>query len=168
MMKIYLVKILTSFADLVKKKSILSGLTLEKSETVFIKKLKNVDSGKPTTERVFIDENITKRNKHLFYLANERRKRFGWKYIWTNNGRIHLIQNNDSKAITIRNDKDFEQIKKPTVRTGNLSRASAFAYSVCELTNEIPVSSFWYGEWSTYCPYICLVWHTWFNNALNQ
>jgi len=54
------------------------------------KKLKNAIAGKPTTQRVFINENLTKRNKQLFYLANDKRKRIGWKYIWTNNTRIHL------------------------------------------------------------------------------
>ena len=88
------------------------------------KKLKNVDSGKPPTERVFINENLTKRNKHLLYFVNDKRKKFGWKYIWTNNGRIHLRQNNDSKAIAIRSEKDLEQIRKPAINTENLSGTS--------------------------------------------
>ena len=40
--------------------------------------------------------------------------------IWTNNGRIHLRQTNDSKVITIRHEKDLEQIEKPTTDSGNL------------------------------------------------
>jgi len=101
-------------------------------------------------------------------LANNKRKRFGWKYIWINNGRIHLRQNNDSKAITIRHEKDLEQIEKPTVNSGNVYGSFAFPDSVGKLTDEILVSSLWYGEWSTYCPYICLVCHTSLNNPLNQ
>jgi len=62
-------------------------------------------------------------------LANGERKRFGWKYIWTNNGRIHLIQTNDSKVITIRHEKDLEQIEKPTADSGNLYGSSGFADS---------------------------------------
>ena len=95
---------------------------------------------------------LPKKNKQLFYLANDKRKRFGWKYIRTNNGRIHLRQNDDSKAITIRHEKDLEQIEKPTADSGYLYGSSAFADSLWKLTNEIPVSSFWYSEWSTYCP----------------
>ena len=101
-------------------------------------------------------------------MANDKRKRFGWKYIWTNNGRIHLRQTNDSKAITIRHEKDLEKIEKPTADFGNLYGSSAFADSLWKLADEIPVSSFWYGECSTYCPYICLVCGTSFNNPLNR
>ena len=94
------------------------------------KKLKNGDAGKSTIQRVFINENLTKKNKQLFYLANDKRKRFGWKYIRTNNGRIHLRQNDDGKAITIRHEKDLEQIEKPTADSGNLYGSSAFADSL--------------------------------------
>ena len=69
--------------------------------------------GKPSSERVFINENLTKRNKDLFSLANEERKKFNWKYIWTNNGRILLRQSNDSRVIAIRSEKDIEHIKNP-------------------------------------------------------
>ena len=62
-------------------------------------------------------------------MANNKRKIFGWKYIWTNNGRIHLRQTNDNKAITIRHEKDLEQIEKPTADSGNLYGSYAFADS---------------------------------------
>jgi len=94
------------------------------------KKLKNADAGKPTTQRVFINENLTKKNEQLFYLANDKRKRFGWKYIWTNNGRIHFRQTNESKVITIRHEKGLEQIQMPTADFGNLYGSSGFADSV--------------------------------------
>jgi len=64
-------------------------------------KLTSNAPGKPTSERVFINKKLTKRNKHLFSLANEERKKFDWKYIWTNNGRILLRQSNDSRVIAI-------------------------------------------------------------------
>jgi len=35
--------------------------------------LKHNASGKPTCERAFINDNLTKRNKHLFSLANEEK-----------------------------------------------------------------------------------------------
>jgi len=50
------------------------------------------------TQRVFLNKNLnlTKRNKQLFYFADDKRKIFGWKYIWTNNGIMHLWQHIDS------------------------------------------------------------------------
>ena len=38
------------------------------------RKLKSNAPGKPTSERVFINKNLTKRNKHLFSLAKKERK----------------------------------------------------------------------------------------------
>jgi len=58
---------------------------------------------------------LPKKNKQLFYLANDKRKRFGWKYIWTNNGRIHLRQTNDSKVIS--NDSLLSDMKKTSNRS---------------------------------------------------
>jgi len=110
---------------------------------------------------------LPKEINSCFIWLMTKEKRFGWKYIWTNNGRIHLKQTNDSKVITIRHEQDLEQSDKPTTDSGNLYGSSAFADSPWKLTDEIPVS-FWYGEWSTYCPYICLVCHTSLNNPLNQ
>ena len=76
------------------------------------RKLKSNAPGKPTSDRVFINENL-KRNKHLFSLANEERKKFSWKYIWTNNGSFLLRQSNDSRVIDIQSEKDIEHIKNP-------------------------------------------------------
>jgi len=117
---------------------------------------------------VFSSTKTLPKNKQLFYLANDKRKRFGWKYIWTNNERMHLRQTNDSKVITILHEKALEQIEKPTTESGNLYGSSAFADTPRKLTDEIPVPSFRYGEWSTYCPYTCLVCHNSLNNPLNQ
>jgi len=77
------------------------------------RKLKSNAPGKPTSERVFINVNLTKRNKHLFSLSNAERNKFSWKYIWTINGRILLRQSNDSRVIAIRSEKDVEHIKNP-------------------------------------------------------
>ena len=73
--------------------------------------LKSNAPGKPTSERAFINESLTKRNKHLFSLANEERKKINWKYTWTSNGRILLRQSNDSRVTAIRSEKDIEHIK---------------------------------------------------------
>jgi len=93
----------------------LSDISPEKPETQYLMlMLENLPPN------VFSSMKTLSKKKQLFYLANDKRKRFGWKYIWTNNGRIHLRQNNDSKAIIIRHEKDLEQIEKPTADSGNL------------------------------------------------
>jgi len=118
----------------------LLDLSLEKPETKFIKKLKNgnqvIQENLPPN--LFSSmKTLPKETKHLFYLANEKRKRSGGKYIWTNNGGIYLWQNNDSKPITIRIEKYLEHFKTPVVNTGIFSGNSAFAKSVWNSSNEI-------------------------------
>jgi len=76
---------------------------------------------------------LPKKNKQLFYLADDKRKRFGGKCIWTNNGRIHLRQTNDSKVTTIRHEKDLEQIEKPTGDSGNLYGSCHGVQCACKL-----------------------------------
>ena len=73
--------------------------------------MKSNAPGNPTSERVFINENLTKRNKHLFSLANEERKKFNWKYIWTNNGKFF-----SDKAMTA------ESLLSEVKRTPNISK----------------------------------------------
>jgi len=53
------------------------------------KKLKSAEFDDPRIDRVFIDENLTSRKKHLLEQANQKRKDLQWKYLWTNYGRIH-------------------------------------------------------------------------------
>ena len=54
------------------------------------KKLKSAEFDDPHIDRFFISENLTSRKKHLLAQANQKRKDLHWKYLWTNNGRIHL------------------------------------------------------------------------------
>ena len=60
--------------------------------------------------RIYINEQLTRRNKQLFHNANMKRKTLKWKYIWTQNGRIYVRKENDMPAIKISSDRDIQRI----------------------------------------------------------
>jgi len=75
------------------------------------KKLKSAEFDDPHIDRVFINENVTSRKKHLLAQANQKRNDLHWKYLWTNNGRIHLRKNENDAFITIQTEDDLHRIK---------------------------------------------------------
>jgi len=75
------------------------------------KTLKSAEFDEPRIDRVFINENLTSRKKHLLAQANQKRKDLHWKYLWTNNGRIHLRKNENDAVITIQTEDDLYRIK---------------------------------------------------------
>jgi len=75
------------------------------------KKLKSAEFNDPRIDRVFINENLTSRKKHLLAQANQKRKDLHWMYLWTNNGRMHLRKNENGAVITIQTEDDLHRIK---------------------------------------------------------
>ena len=60
---------------------------------------------------VFLNENLTPKNKQLLFHANKKRKDNQWKYLWTSNGRIFARKCDNSSAIQIKNECDIQKIK---------------------------------------------------------
>ena len=54
-----------------------------------------------STNRIYINENLTPTTKRLFHQVNERRKHLKWKFIWTSNGKIYVRKNEDAESIMI-------------------------------------------------------------------
>jgi len=73
--------------------------------------MKSAEFDDPRIDRVFINENCISRKKHLLAQANQKRKDLHWKYLWTNNGRIHLRKNENDAIITIQTEDDLHRIK---------------------------------------------------------
>ena len=61
-------------------------------------------------KNVFINENLTPKNKQLFYFANCYRKTNNWKFPWTTNGTIYLREKEGSDAVIIRNVLDLDNL----------------------------------------------------------
>ena len=61
-------------------------------------------------KKVFLNENLTTRNKKIFYHANIFRKQYQWKFIWTSNGMVFLRKNETSDAVIVRNLFDLDKL----------------------------------------------------------
>ncbi|XP_077985930.1 uncharacterized protein LOC144440433 [Glandiceps talaboti] len=66
--------------------------------------------GYTNNNRLYINENLTPTNKHLFYEANQLRNTKQWKFIWTYNGKIYTRKNNGDPAICITTTQDLSRI----------------------------------------------------------
>jgi len=57
--------------------------------------------------KVFINESLTKANKEVFKAALSFKKRFHYKYVWTNHGLTYLKKDQDHPATIIRRFEDL-------------------------------------------------------------
>ncbi|XP_045541513.1 uncharacterized protein LOC123723014 [Papilio machaon] len=79
---------------------------------------KNINSKDVTPDSpehtIFINERLTKQNRHLFREARLRSKQANFKYCWTKNGLIYVRQREGKAAILIRSDADLDNAFKPS------------------------------------------------------
>ena len=62
----------------------------------------------PGTEKVYVNENLTRPRKKLFWLTKQKAKKIGFKYFWTTNGNIFVKQTDQAEVIAIKNEKDLD------------------------------------------------------------
>ena len=74
-------------------------------------KVKDLELGFRESTNIFINENLTPSTKQLLYKANTARKDKGYRFIWTNSGRILVRKGNDTPAILIATEEDLIKIK---------------------------------------------------------
>lgn len=60
--------------------------------------------------RFFLNERLTRTNKHLFYRVREAGGRLGWRYTWTKNGRILAKQGDGKPTQCIRTMEDLTRV----------------------------------------------------------
>lgn len=70
-------------------------------------KISSLDDG---IKNVYINENLTPKNKQLFYLANCYRKTNNWRFLWTTNGTVYLRKKEGSDTVTVRNISDLDNL----------------------------------------------------------
>lgn len=65
--------------------------------------------------RFFINERLTKANRHLFRRTRELAEKHKWRYAWTKDGRIFVrqYQGADSSRHRIKNDQDLIRVFGP-------------------------------------------------------
>ena len=63
------------------------------------------------TEKIFVNENLTKMRKRLFWMVKQKAKKNGYVHYWTANGNVLGRKSDESNPITIKNDLDLNLIK---------------------------------------------------------
>ncbi|XP_077966443.1 uncharacterized protein LOC144420015 [Styela clava] len=61
--------------------------------------------------KVFVIENLSDTNKDLFFKARDLKRACGYKFLWTNNGRVLIKKNLDTATIPIITEDDLLLIK---------------------------------------------------------
>ena len=76
---------------------------------------KNLAEARPnlvngSVKKIFINENLTPKNKKIFYHANCFKKQNNWRFVWTANGMVFLRKTESSDAVLVKNLVDLENI----------------------------------------------------------
>lgn len=69
------------------------------------KNLTAVDFGQQLTDKIFINENLTRKNKKLFNSCPRIKKDKGYKFIWTSSGKVYLRKNEVNLLIHIESER---------------------------------------------------------------
>lgn len=64
------------------------------------------DVGLQDGNKIYINENLTKRNKTLFWMARNTKK-LGYQYVWTKNGKIFIRRDNAAPIIKVTKVSDI-------------------------------------------------------------
>lgn len=63
------------------------------------------------TNSIYIRENLSSYNRQLFNKAKALKKEKNYKYLWTNQCRIYVRKNDDSRCLRIENESDLTKIQ---------------------------------------------------------
>ncbi|XP_060809223.1 uncharacterized protein LOC132903874 [Amyelois transitella] len=67
-----------------------------------------------TSVKIYLNEHLTLKKKHLFRLCRDAAKKNGFKYAWVKNSSILVRERDDSPAFVIRTESDLEKIVSNT------------------------------------------------------
>lgn len=62
--------------------------------------------------RFYVNERLTPYNRRLFQKARDLKQQFGWRYVWTKDGKVYLRQRpgTDTPRHRIRTERDLERV----------------------------------------------------------
>lgn len=87
--------------------NILSSYRLNKNKTITSTQL----GVSGTTEKVFLNEHLTLKNKQLFRKVRDEAKKHDYKYTWIKNATILVRKSDTSPVFAVRSEKDLDKIK---------------------------------------------------------
>ncbi|CAB3261130.1 unnamed protein product [Arctia plantaginis] len=62
------------------------------------------------SRRFYLNERLTRTNKHLFYRARQAAASLGWRFTWTSRGRVLTKEADGKRTYVIRSEADLEQV----------------------------------------------------------
>ena len=62
-----------------------------------------------TSIPIYINESLSKQNKHIFFLSRKYKKEHKRKYAWTRNGVSYLKEDDDSDSIKIQSKDELKR-----------------------------------------------------------
>lgn len=68
--------------------------------------------GLPGSDRVYVNEHLTRANKQLLGATIARKKEMSWKFVWTSGGKIFARRNESSNAVRIAGESDLCKISQ--------------------------------------------------------
>ncbi|XP_077990997.1 uncharacterized protein LOC144453647 [Glandiceps talaboti] len=72
-----------------------------------IKDISTENLGYSTKNNIYINENLCPAARQLQGKVNNARKKSGYRYLWTHNGRIYIKRDQQARSITISNEADI-------------------------------------------------------------
>lgn len=60
---------------------------------------------------IYVNNQLTKHNKHLLWLTKEKAKQENWKYVWESAGKILARRSENTQSIIINTERDVNDIK---------------------------------------------------------
>nr|XP_034829454.1 uncharacterized protein LOC117986690 [Maniola hyperantus] len=70
------------------------------------------------SQPVYASDYLTPKGTKLYYLGRQLKKNFGFKYCWSNLGKIYVKKEDNSAAIHIKNEKQVDEIMETGSRVG--------------------------------------------------
>lgn len=65
----------------------------------------------PEPSKVFIVENLSEKNRDLFYKARLRKKEYNYLFLWTKNGKIFAQKSKETSTLQIKSEDDLEKMR---------------------------------------------------------
>ncbi|KOB51869.1 Uncharacterized protein OBRU01_26997 [Operophtera brumata] len=67
------------------------------------------------TQRIYLNERLTRANRQLFHQVREECRRLQWRYSWTKRGRIYARQGDGKQVYPIRSEADVKRVFGPNL-----------------------------------------------------
>jgi hypothetical protein len=62
-------------------------------------------------QKIYINENLTEQQRHLYYLARQKKKELGYRFCWTKHGNIFMRKEEHGSVTKIETEDDLKELE---------------------------------------------------------